>query len=252
MPTFLKKKYSQNFLIDNNILNKISNLIPSENLEILEIGPGDGKLTDKIILKKPTSLTLIEIDNVLIEILKKKYSKSLGIKLINKDILKLPLNKKYQLVISNLPYNISSQILVKLSLLNFAPEFLILMFQKEFAQRLLDKKLNSINSLVRCFYDITYNFDVSKNCFRPIPKIDSTVLTFKKLKKKLIKKKELSEFIIFKRNLFSHKRKSLKNNLKKYSIQNSIDLSLRVENLKLEELIKLFREVNSEIYQQNL
>ena len=59
MPTILKRKYGQNFLIDNNILNKISNLVPSENLNILEIGPGNGKLTDKILLKKPSGLTLI-------------------------------------------------------------------------------------------------------------------------------------------------------------------------------------------------
>ena len=62
------------------------------------------------------------------------------------------------------------------------------MFQKEFAERLLDKKLNSINSLIKCFYDIKLNFNVSKNCFRPIPKVDSSVLTFKKLKKSFIKK----------------------------------------------------------------
>ncbi len=251
MPTILKKKYGQNFLIDNNIVNKISNLIPSENLKTLEIGPGDGKLTDKIILKKPSSLTLVEIDKDLNEYLRSKYSNIREITLINSDILKLNLDKKYQLVISNLPYNISSQILVKLSVLNIRPDFLILMFQKEFAQRLLDKNLNSINSLVKCFYDIKLNFKVSKNCFRPIPKVESCVLTFKKLKKRLISKKELDEFIFFKRKIFSYKRKSLKNILKEYRLKNDFDLSLRVENLNLEEFIRLFRAVNSEIYQRS-
>tara|TARA_B100000963_G_scaffold359696_1_gene387797 strand:- start:4693 stop:5448 length:756 start_codon:yes stop_codon:yes gene_type:complete len=251
MPTILKKKYGQNFLIDNNIVNKISNLIPSENLKTLEIGPGDGKLTDKIILKKPSSLTLVEIDKDLNEYLRSKYSNIREITLINSDILKLNLDKKYQLVISNLPYNISSQILVKLSVLNIRPDFLILMFQKEFAQRLLDKNLNSINSLVKCFYDIKLNFKVSKNCFRPIPKVESCVLTFKKLKKRLISKKELDEFIFFKRKIFSYKRKSLKNILKEYKLKNDFDLSLRVENLNLEEFIRLFRAVNSEIYQRS-
>ena len=125
------------------------------------------------------------------------------------------------------------------------------MFQKEFAQRLLDKKLNSINSLVRCFFDIKLNFNVSKNCFRPIPKVESSVLTFKKKNKKLITKKEADSFILFKRKLFSHKRKSLKNILKKYNLNINLDLNLRVEDLKLEELVKLFRAVNFEIYQQN-
>ena len=244
MSVILKKKFGQNFLIDNNNLNKISNLIPSENLNILEIGPGNGSLTDKILLKKPSRLTLIEIDKDLIENLKKKYKFNNNVKLINADILKILLKTKYQLVISNLPYNISSQILVKLSLLNYVPEILILMFQKEFAKRLLDKKLNSINSLVRCFYDVKLKFNVSKNCFRPIPKVDSTVLTFRKIKKRLITKKEINDYIIFKRKLFSHKRKSLRNILKKYKLNNNFDSNLRVENLKLEQLIRLFRETN--------
>ena len=91
---------------------------------------------------------------------------------------------------------------------------------------------------------IALNFHVSKNCFRPIPKVESSVLTFIKKKKVLIDNEEKDDFIIFKRKLFSQKRKSLKNILKKYKINDSIDLNLRVENLKLEELIKLFRSAN--------
>ena len=119
------------------------------------------------------------------------------------------------------------------------------MFQKEFAKRLLDKNLNSINSLVKCFYNIKLNFHVSKNCFRPIPKVESSVLTFVKRKEKLIKTNELLDFIKFKRRLFSHKRKSLKKILKNYNLNDNFDLNLRVENLKLNELIRLFRTVNS-------
>ena len=119
------------------------------------------------------------------------------------------------------------------------------MFQKEFAKRLLDKNLNSINSLVRCFYNIRLNFHVSKNCFRPIPKIESSVLTFAKRKEKLIKSNETLDFINFKRKLFSYKRKSLKKILKGYDLKDKFDLNLRVENLKLDELVSLFRTVNS-------
>ena len=244
MPFILKKRFGQNFLIDENILNKINSLIPSEGLNILEIGPGDGKLTDKIILKKPKKLTLVEIDKDLIIELSKKYSNNKIIKLINADILKVYLNNRFQLVISNLPYNISSQILVKLSLLKTIPDVLILMFQKEFALRMMDNKLNSINSLVKCFYSIKQNFHVSKNCFRPIPKVDSTVLTFKRIDESLIKRKEIEDFILFKRKIFSQKRKSLKKILKNYYLENEFDLGLRVENLTLNELIKIFRAVN--------
>ena len=176
----LKKKFGQNFLIDKNILLKIINLINLNNLDILEIGPGNGKLTDYIVSKKPRKLTLIEIDTKLAEELFIKYSNLNYIKVINADIMEIDLKNNYQLVISNLPYNISSQIIVKLALLSKSPEKLILMFQKEFAQRLLDEKINSINSLIRCFYDIKLSFNVSKNCFRPVPKVDSSVLVFSK------------------------------------------------------------------------
>ena len=245
MSFILKKRYGQNFLIDQNILNKISNLINSENLNILEIGPGNGKLTDGIILKKPSLLTLIEIDRDLIKYLSQKYLFNKKVNLINADILNYEIKDYYQLIISNLPYNISSQILVKLSTMSKQPDTLILMFQKEFAQRLLDKKLNSINSLIKCFYTIKLNFNVSKNCYRPIPKVDSSVLTFNKLKKKIININEINKFIIFKRNLFSHKRKSLKNLLKKYDLKNEFDLNLRVEDLNLDELVKIFRATSS-------
>tara|TARA_Y100000768_G_scaffold28875_1_gene19282 strand:- start:961 stop:1695 length:735 start_codon:yes stop_codon:yes gene_type:complete len=240
----LKKKYGQNFLIDNNILNKIVGIVPSNNLKILEIGPGDGRLTDKIITKNPSKLTLVEIDKDLTNDLLLKYKFNNSIKILTADILDLKIEDNYDLVISNLPYNISSQILVKLSLLQKPPYQLILMFQKEFAQRLLDKKINSINSLINCFYNIEFNFNVSKNCFRPVPKVDSSILTFTK-KNNLLKKNEINDFIIFKRNLFSHKRKSLKNLLKKYNINEKFNLNLRVENLELATLIKIFREINS-------
>ena len=245
MSFILKKRYGQNFLIDQNILNKITNLINSENLNILEIGPGNGKLTDGIILKKPSMLTLIEIDSDLIKYLSQKYLFNNKVNLINADILDYEFKDYYQLIISNLPYNISSQILVKLSTMSKQPDTLILMFQKEFALRLLDKKLNSINSLIKCFYTIKLNFNVSRNCYRPIPKVDSSVLTFNKLKKKIININEINKFIIFKRNLFSHKRKSLKNLLKKYDLKNEFNLNLRVEDLNLDELVKIFRATSS-------
>ena len=240
----LKKKYGQNFLIDENIANKIVDLINFKKLKILEIGPGDGKLTNKIISKNPKKLELIEIDKDLTKILKDKFKNNKLINVINKNVLKHEINDKYDLVISNLPYNISSQVLVKLSIMDNAPNEMILMFQKEFATKLLENRLNSINSIVKCFFKIKLKFHVSKNCYRPIPKIDSTVLKFEKLNKCLLKKNEIDNFIKFKRYLFSYKRKSLKNLLKKYKINSNINLDIRAERLELKMLIKIFREIN--------
>ena len=241
----LKKKYGQNFLIDNNILNKISDLIPSSNLKILEIGPGDGRLTDNILKKDPNYLKLIEIDKDLVKQLRNKYLKNKNINIENEDILNFSTYDFYDLVISNLPYNISSQVLVKLSLLKNRPKKMILMFQKEFATRLLDVNLNSINALINCFYNVKLKFNVSKNCFRPIPKVNSSILTFEKKDKFLLDEVEIDNYINFKRKLFSHKRKTLKNLLRNYKIKGNFDLSLRVEKIELKSLINIFRDVNA-------
>ena len=241
----LKKKFGQNFLTDNNILRKISGLIPKENLNIIEIGPGDGRLTEYIIKKKPKKLTLIEKDSDLMDILNKRFSKYKNLNILNLDFLKIEIKDRYQLIISNLPYNISSQIIAKISLLKNPPDLLILMFQKEFAKRLTEKKINSINSLVNCFYKINLKFEVSRNCFRPIPKVDSSVLLFVKKKDNLLERYEIDKFIEFKRYLFSHKRKTLKNLLRKFKLSSEYNLNLRVEELELKELISIFRSVNS-------
>ena len=241
----LKKKYGQNFLIDQNIIKKICNLVSSKHLNIIEIGPGDGRLTEQILMSDPKELKIIEIDTDLIPVLNTKFNKNQKIKIINENILNYPLIEKVDLIVSNLPYNISSQILVKICLMEHPPTNLILMFQKEFADRLIDKKINSLNSLVSCFYDIKTGFNVGKNCFKPIPKIDSTVLSFKRKKNILLKKTEINDFIKFKRNLFSHKRKTLNKLLKEYNFEkNKYDLSLRIENISLQELLKIFREIN--------
>ena len=245
MHAILKKKFGQNFLIDQNIIKKICSLVSSKHLNMVEIGPGDGRLTEQILISEPKLLKIIEIDPDLIPILESKFGKNHKVKIINENILNYPFIEETDLIISNLPYNISSQILIKICLLEFPPPNLILMFQKEFAERLIDKKINSLNSLVSCFYEINTSFNVGKNCFKPIPKIDSTVLSFKRKKKILLKKIEIDDFIKFKRNLFSHKRKTLNNQLREYNIdKKKFDLSRRVEDISLQKLLEIFREVN--------
>ena len=241
----LKKKYGQNFLIDKNILLKISKLISIKDLNIIEIGPGDGRLTEYILNYNPKKLILIEIDKELISQLNSKFFGNKKLKILNEDILKYKFIGNIDLIISNLPYNISSQVLAKICLLKNLPDKLILMFQKEFAQRLLEKKLNSLNSLTNCFYEVKYNFNVSRNSFSPIPKVESSVLSFSKKNEILLKENEKKKFVEFKQKLFSHKRKKMSNLLRNYNFKRELfDLNKRIEEISLEDLLKLFREIN--------
>ena len=142
---YAKKSLGQNFLTDKNITRKITNTINIKNRNIIEIGPGHGALTDEIIKKDPKSLILIEKDISLSEQLKMKYFNNKKIKIFNTDILKyqiedLKLNN-YS-IFGNLPYNISSQILVKfLKYKTWPPKFtdLIFMFQKELGEKIIEK-----------------------------------------------------------------------------------------------------------------
>ena len=110
-----KKSLGQNFLIDKNILKKISNQTNIKSENIVEIGPGYGNLTDYIILKKPKNLILIEKDLLLFNFLKKKYQNKKEIKIINTDVLEFDFSKLKKIkIISNLPYNISTKIIMKL------------------------------------------------------------------------------------------------------------------------------------------
>ena len=141
----LKKSLGQNFLTDNNIIDKIVNLEPLMNEEVFEIGPGSGNLTNSINNKKPKSMFLIEKDKRFYKILEEKYGSMKNYKILNSDILKYNLNShecQKVIVFGNLPYNISTQILAKFIKINSWPPFykkIIFMFQNEVADRILAK-----------------------------------------------------------------------------------------------------------------
>ncbi len=246
----LKKKFGQNFLIDKNILLKIVNIFNLKNKNILEIGPGIGHLTDHLIEQQLNKITLIEIDVDFIPVLKKKYSSNKKLTIINDDILKFDLKNfhKNDIVISNLPYNISSQILVKIIDYNVFDR-MILMFQKEFAERLISNNINNLNCLILSFYDIKKEFNISKNSFRPRPKIESSVLSFNKLKKPLVEICDIELFKKFKSMVFINKRKKLSTifNKNKIIYIGLISLDLRAEQLKLIDFISLFKSLKSQL-----
>ena len=182
-----KKSLGQNFLIDQNIINKIINSGSIKNKNILEIGPGTGNLTKAILSKNPKSLLVVEKDEALSILLNQNFEKQIII--INEDILKLNekniINDKL-IVFGNLPYNISTEILCKWIVNLDSDEFwfeeLILMFQKEVADRII-AKLNTSNYgrltiLTNWKLNIKKICDISPNSFSPKPKIESTLLHF--------------------------------------------------------------------------
>ena len=252
---FLKKSLGQNFLIDKNIIKKIINLIEIKNKNIIEIGPGKGALTKEILKKNPKSLVLIEKDNKLYQDLKNEYLNKDKIKIFNKDILDFNFNKlkkKNFIVFGNLPYNISSQILIKfIKLKKWPPDFndIIFMFQKELSDKIIatfpSKNYGRISIITNYRLILKKKFNVSANCFFPKPKIESTILHFRPKLKPKIKIQNIDNLEKITNLFFSNKRKMIKKNLqkllndKKINLIDDLNLKSRPENLNPETYYKI-------------
>jgi len=259
---YSKKSLGQNFLIDQNIVKKIIKMTDIYNKNILEIGPGKGALTEQILKNKPKSLILIEKDNVLSKKLKEKYHNNKKIKIYNNDILKINFEnklKKNSIIFGNLPYNISSQVLVKIvKFKKYPPKYcsLILMFQKEMADRIVAKygtaKYGRLSILTNYRLKIFNKFNVSPNCFYPKPKVDSTILYLKPNDKMSYKIKNIENLEKMTNILFSNKRKMINKTIKKIfnkkqlsSIKN-LNLMSRPADLEAEkyyEITELFEKI---------
>ena len=255
-----KKSLGQNFLIDKNIIKKISKIINIKNKIILEIGPGTGNLTSEILINKPKKVYVVEKDEKLVLHLKKKFGDNLNI--INKDVLKFDehlLSSEKLNVFGNLPYNISTEILCKwilnLNSNDYWFENLILMFQKEVAERIISKfnskNYGRLSILSNWKLDIKKVYDVKPSCFFPKPKVQSSVLIFSP-KSKYFQIKNPKNLEKLTRIFFNHRRKMIKKpfnqifngNLdiaKKYNL----DLSLRPQNLNFETYYKLTQELEN-------
>jgi len=259
-----KKSLGQNFLIDKNIIKKIINIVDIKNKNIIEIGPGSGNLTIEILNKNPKELIVIEKDSKLCDVLKKKFLLNKNLKIFNDDILNFQIEKnikKNSIIFGNLPYNISTQILVKLIKLNkWLPnyKFLVLMFQKEVADRILasDKSSNygRLAIIANWRLKVTNSFNISKNCFYPKPKIDSTVLVFEPVVFKKYKINNLNNLEKITQIFFSNKRKMINKPLKKiFTNVNlikdklNINLTKRPEDLCKEKYYEI-----TEYYEKNI
>ncbi len=251
-----KKSLGQNFLIDNNILEKIINIKKIENKTILEIGPGTGNLTSYILKKNPKKVYVIEKDNQLSISLKNKFNKE--IEIINEDVLNIDetiLIKDKVIVFGNLPYNISTEILSKWIVNlkdNFWFECLILMFQKEVADRIIAEYNTSnygrLSIISNWKLNIKKILDIKPEAFFPKPKIDSTLLFFYP-KKNFVKIKDPNNLEKITRIFFNQRRKMLKkpfnqlfNGDQRILEKLKIDLTMRPQNIDFETYYKLASE----------
>ena len=232
-----KKSLSQNFLTDKNICNKIIKQTNINGKTILEIGPGYGFMTDHILLKNPKEIHLIEKDTLLVKYLRKKYQDNKKVFINEDDILDVNLSKfKNLIIISNLPYNISTKIILYLFNYNKNIYELIIMIQKEVALK-FDYNLPNMNKYKFLTYIVSiYSrlFDVSSKVFVPKPKVKSTVVKFRFNKKDFDKEKAIK----FSNLIFKNIRKKINNNI---NIKNSSPLlEKRVNQLTIEELFDIY------------
>ena len=256
MKIIAKKSLGQNFLFDKNIINIITNCTKIENKNILEIGPGTGNLTKEIIRKKPKKILLIEKDSKLLDLLKKQYTED--ITFINKDVLKINenfLSKEKLVVFGNLPYNISTEILIKW-ILNLDSkvwfEKLILMFQKEVADRIISKSNTSnygrLSIMCNWRLNVKKIIDIKPNSFKPRPRVDSSLLIFTP-KEKFFRLNSPKTIEKITRIFFNQKRKKIKksfnllfNNANIVAEKLQIDLNLRPQNLNYEDYYLIAKE----------
>jgi 16S rRNA (adenine1518-N6/adenine1519-N6)-dimethyltransferase len=248
-----KKSLGQNFLIDKNIINTIINTVSIVDNEILEVGPGSGNLTREILRNKPSKIYLIEKDTFLAESLKE--IKNERVKIFNEDILKFDensLSKNKIIVFGNLPYNISTEILSKW-ITNLKNDYwfsdLVLMFQKEVADRIIAKFNTSAYGRLSILANWRLNMnkicDISPESFSPRPKVQSSLIHFTP-RKDFAKIKDPISLEKITRIFFSHRRKMLKKpfnqvfNGKNDIIKKlNIDLNLRPQNLDFDTYYQL-------------
>ena len=237
-----KKKWGQNFIHDQNTINKIIKIInPIKNEEIIEIGPGLGSMTIPLALKVK-KITAIEIDPLCVNALNKKNIKNLEI--INADILKINFSNysNSSTVIGNLPYNISSPILFH-TMEQKNINKMVFMLQKELVERINSvphKKIyGRISVMLQTYFKIKYHFPISKSVFQPVPKVDSAIISLNRKPNPIQFPKIYSEII---KRAFQNRRKKLKNNLDFLHIDSELKKfsNLRAEDLNYNDYIKIY------------
>ena len=249
----LKKSLGQNFLKDIFYLDKIitsSQIDKTKN--IVEIGPGDGALTE-LILQNSNYLKAFEIDKRFCEFLKKKYIDS-NFEVINKNFLEIdleniPINEN--IIMGNLPYNVSSQIIIKIIESNLNYQHCVFLIQKELANRFVkSSKSSKLSIQSQMFCDIETLFDIPPEAFDPEPKVNSTVI---KITPHIRYQKYIPHYSNFKKVLticFANPRKKIATALKNINVdvsKLSFDINSRAEELEINDYFEILMQYESQI-----
>ena len=261
------KNYGQNFLIDENVVQEIVEKaeVNKEDL-VIEIGPGLGNLT-KYLLASAGKVICIELDTKVIKILNDRFSLFNNFELINNDVLKVDLNELIKSnsqfskvkVVANLPYYITTPIIMKLLEEHLDLESITVMVQKEVALRLTEKpgqkETGAITYTINYYTNPTLEINVSKECFIPSPKVDSAVIKLEVLKTPKVQVENEELFFKIIKTAFLQKRKTLVNSLSNNGIANkefvekmldelNIDLQIRSERLTLDDFARITKYLN--------
>lgn len=249
-----KKKFGQNFLIDENIVDKIGKIACNSDLKTIEIGPGLGALTEQL-LKYSKCVDAYEIDKDMYELLINNLNDD-RLNVYLEDFLDTDLivYKEKVNICSNLPYYVTTPILFKIFESDLDINKITVMVQKEMADRICakvnTKDYGALSIEVQYLYDVKNEMNVSRNVFYPVPNVDSTVISFVP---KSSSDKEFSKgFFEFVKNCFRMRRKTLYNNLKdlysddkidKMYINTNLSRQIRSEEIDLDTFIRMYREL---------
>ena len=247
-----KKKFGQNFLSDQSVVKEILNYLkPLGQDKVLEIGPGMGAITIPL-LSELNHISVIEIDPDMINYLQKKIPES-KMNFINRDVLSIN-NKElevYERIIGNLPYYISTEILIKMIDIVDSLNDIHFMFQKEVAERITakpkSKNFGRLSVLIQYFFEAEILFDISANSFSPPPKIQSSFIKLIPKKKEGLKFKNFNNFKKVIKTAFQFKRKTLKNNFKDILGEDNFN-SIGINSQKRAEMLSIDDFVNIENY----
>ena len=260
-----KKRFGQNFLSDGNVLEKIvtsARITPDTG--VIEIGSGTGYLTERLLRVAPCILAY-EIDRDLVKLLKARFSDSNRFILVPEDVLKRDLETDInthlsrfdnRVLVSNLPYYITTPILMMVLEKTRSIQRMVMMMQLEVARRITSepgtKDYGALSVIIRYIADATLLFKVSRKAFRPVPDVDSAVVSIEIRRERPLETEAQSEFFRFIHQAFAHRRKTLVNNMlsayptwKRNDIEQAmqthgIPLSARAETLELQSFLDLY------------